>query len=70
MIPCASAALETSPCTVIALPPAAVMADDDRFRAGLARCIVDDDGRALGGEQFRDRRADAFRGPRDDGDLA
>ena len=43
---------------------------DDAVRAFLAGAVVDDDGRAFGGQLFGDRGADAFGCPGDDGDFA
>jgi len=52
--PWASAALETSPRTATALPPAAGDGGDDSIRTSLAGCVVDDDGGSFSGERFGD----------------
>jgi len=43
---------------------------DDFVRAGFARGVIDDDGRAFGGEMFGDGGTDALGGAGDHGDFA
>ena len=64
-----SASFATSACTATAFPPSPSDLGDDLLGPGLARSVVDDDRRALGGELPGDLGPDPLRCTGDDRDF-